>query len=252
MRKSAKGEKPRILLSMKFTCNSLRASFHVFKPKCIRNEENNEQVFELSKFKVNASRMMRVKKRGMMIKNIILNVFEWENPFLSFCALIVLPASIWHFDIWMVPAFLILILLYQLFEQSNRSRDAKELEGDGNQENQDENILSMLETVDMLKQKALSMQELMGEIASHIESLENVFNFSVPYISWFILIFFLLATIFLYFVSLRLLVLVWVLNRFRKGLIKNRRDTNEVINFLSRVPDNEELERSGICIKIKT
>ena len=64
------------------------------------------------------------------------NVFEWENPFLSFCALIVLPVFIWHFDIWMVPAFLILILLYQLFEQSNRSTDSEELEGDGNQENQ--------------------------------------------------------------------------------------------------------------------
>ena len=96
------------------------------------------------------------------------------------------------------------------------------------------------------------IKELMGEIASHIESLENVFNFSVPYISWFILIFFLLATIFLYFVPLRLLVLVWVVNRFRKGLIKNRTDTNEVINFLSRVPDNEELVCSEISIKIKT
>ena len=87
----------------------------------------------------------------------------------------------------------------------------------------------------------ISVQELMGEIASPIESLENVFNFSVPYISWFIFVFFILITIFLYFVPLRLLVLVWVVNRFRKGLIKNRTDTNEVINFLSRVPDNEEL-----------
>ena len=130
--------------------------------------------------------------------------------------------------------------------------------------------LSMMETLDMLKQKALWMQvrqnknillqylfiekhylddnfqEGMGAVAGHIESLENVFNFTVPYISWFIYIFFLLLTIFLYLAPLRLLVLVWVVNRFRKGLLKNTSDGNEVINFLSRVPDDEELVSNKI------
>ena len=86
----------------------------------------------------------------------------------------------------------------------------------------------------------------MGEVAGAIESLENVLNFSVPFISWFIYIFFLVVTIFLYFAPLRLLVLIWVVNRFRKGLLKNETDTNEVINFLSRVPDNEELVNNKI------
>ena len=86
----------------------------------------------------------------------------------------------------------------------------------------------------------------MGEVAGAIESLENVLNFSVPFISWFIYIFFLVVTIFLYFAPLRLLVHIWVVNRFRKGLLKNRTDTNEVINFLSRVPDNEELVNNKI------
>merc|ERR1719317_1048046 len=139
----------------------------------------------------------------------------------------------------MVPAFLILLLTYELVKHN---KEQNLLDEDEDTDNHDEGNLSMMETVDMLKQKALWMQELMGEIASPIESLENVFNFSVPYISWFIFVFFILITIFLYFVPLRLLVLVWVVNRFRKGLIKNRTDTNEVINFLSRVPDNEELK----------
>ena len=88
----------------------------------------------------------------------------------------------------------------------------------------------------------------MGEVAGAIESLENVLNFSVPFISWFIYIFFLVVTIFLYFAPLRLLVLIWVVNRFRKGLLKNRTDTNEVINFLSRVPDNEEMVNNKIIL----
>ena len=88
----------------------------------------------------------------------------------------------------------------------------------------------------------------MGEVAGAIESLENVLNFSVPFISWFIYIFFLVVTIFLYFAPLRLLGLIWVVNRFRKGLLKNKSDTNEVINFLSRVPDNEELVNNKIIL----
>jgi len=241
LRNSAKGSGPKILLQMKFTYNSIRASSHVFKPKIVKYEEHNQQVFELSKFKINAGRVMRVKSRCLMIVDIIINLFEWQNPFVSFCGLIIIPAIIWHFDIWMVPAFLILLLTYQLLKPRTNT-DTQELEENREPNSQDEGNLSMMETLDMLKQKALWMQELMGEVASPIESLENVFNFSVPYISWFIYVFFILITIFLYFVPLRLLVLVWVVNRFRKGLIKNRTDTNEVINFLSRVPDNEELK----------
>lgn len=242
LRNSAKGLAPKILLQIKFTFNSIRASSCVFKPKSMKHEESGQQVFELSKFKLNAGRIMRLKNRILQIAEIILNIFEWQNPFVSFCALIVLPAIIWHFDIWMVPAFLILLLTYELVKHTGNNKDQNILDGDEDTDNQDEGSLSMMETVEMLKQKALWMQELMGEIASPIESLENVFNFSVPIISWFIYVFFILITIFLYFVPLRLLVLVWVVNRFRKGLIKNRTDTNEVINFLSRVPDNEELK----------
>merc|ERR1712106_321929 len=156
------------------------------------------------------------------------------------CALIVIPTIIWHFDVWMIPAFLLLFLTYQMMRPP---KDGSEEEDDNEEvDTQNDASLSMMETLDMLKQKALWMQEGMGEVAGHIESLENVFNFTVPYISWFIYIFFLLLTIFLYLAPLRLLVLVWVVNRFRKGLLKNTSDGNEVINFLSRVPDDEELK----------
>lgn len=241
LRNSAKGEDPRILIRMKFIFNSVRASSCVFKPKTIKYEETQKREFEMSKFKHNFWRMMRVKQKCLLLKQTILNIFEWHNPFVSFCGLIVIPAIIWHFDVWMIPAFLLLFLTCQILKPL---ANANQEEDDGDEEidNQNDRKMSMMETLEMLQQKALWMQEGMGEVAGAIESLENVLNFSVPFISWFIYIFFLVVTIFLYFAPLRLLVLIWVVNRFRKGLLKNRTDTNEVINFLSRVPDNEELK----------
>ena len=55
---------------------------------------------------------------------------------MSFCALIVLPAIIWHFDIWMVPAFLILLLTYELVKHTGNNKDQNILDGDEDTDNQ--------------------------------------------------------------------------------------------------------------------
>merc|ERR1719154_817291 len=183
---------------------------------------------------------MRAKQRFLILQQTLLNIFEWQNPFESFLALIVIPAVIWNFEIWMISFSLVLFLALQIVKSSENNSLVEEEEVN----NKDEGNMSMMETLDLVQQKALWMQEGLGEVASAVESLENFLNFTVPYISWFVYIFLLIITIFLYFspLTLRLLVLVWVVNRFRKGLLKNRVDTNELINFLSRVPDNEELK----------
>ena len=92
-----------------------------------------------------------------------------------------------------------------------------------------------------------------------LESVKNVFNFSVPFLSWlaFVVVFFI--TIVLYFVPLRyvssncnrdsqlstllrVLLILWGTNKFLKKLIKPWAvNNNELADFISRVPDNEEL-----------
>ena len=59
--------------------------------------------------------------------NLHRNVFEWHNPFVSFCGLVVIPAIIWHFDVWMIPAFLLLFLSYQILKPlDNSNQDAED------------------------------------------------------------------------------------------------------------------------------
>ena len=101
-----------------------------------------------------------------------------------------------------------------------------------------------------------------------LESVKNVFNFSVPFLSWlaFVVVFFI--TIVLYFVPLRyvsincnrdsqlstllrVLLILWGTNKFLKKLIKPWAvNNNELADFISRVPDHEELVTTGCFIMI--
>lgn len=250
LRQSAKGEAPRILLEMRFHFNSLRASSCVFKAKNIKYEENWTSRFEYAKFKLNARRVKKIKENLNLQKQKIINIFEWEDPLISFCALIIMSSVIWNFDSWMIPFSLVLVLSLQIAQPLQNSSTSltsftsvdDEDAAEDNADTTDNVDGGMMDALERIQQRALWMQEGMGELASAVESLENVFNFTVPFISWFIYIFLLACTCLLWLIPLRVVVLVWLLNRFRKGLMRHSRTSNKLMNFLSRVPDNEELK----------
>ncbi len=86
------------------------------------------------------------------------------------------------------------------------------------------------------------VQNALGAVASLGESVKNTFNFSVPFLSWLAVWALLAAAVLLYFVSPRYLVMAWGLNKFTKKLLRpNFVNNNEVLDFLSRVPDDEQL-----------
>merc|ERR1719461_1550527 len=79
------------------------------------------------------------------------------------------------------------------------------------------------------------VQNALGVVAHILESIGNVFNFSVPFLTW--------LTFILYNVSLRYLLMAWGANKFLKKLFKpNAISNNELADFISRVPDNEEMK----------
>merc|ERR1712088_642412 len=80
-------------------------------------------------------------------------------------------------------------------------------------------------------------------VAHIIESIGNVFNFSVPFLSWLAFIVMIVVTMVLYNVSLRYLLMAWGANKFLKKLFKpNAISNNELADFISRVPNNEEMK----------
>ncbi|KAI1296773.1 Multiple C2 and transmembrane domain-containing protein 1 [Halotydeus destructor] len=85
------------------------------------------------------------------------------------------------------------------------------------------------------------VQNVLGEIASLGERVKNTFDFSVPFLSWLAVFAFFMASIVLYFIPLRYLVMAWGINKFTKKLRNpDSIPNNEVLDFLSRVPDADE------------
>ena len=80
-------------------------------------------------------------------------------------------------------------------------------------------------------------------LANMLESIENLFNFSVPFISHVAIIVLLIYTFLLSCFSFRYLILAWIAKDALITLVGSKRfSAGNFISFMSRVPDNEELE----------
>lgn len=86
------------------------------------------------------------------------------------------------------------------------------------------------------------MQNSIGYIASLCERVKNLFNFTVPYLSYLAMILAILAAVVLYFIPLRYLILTWGVNKFSRKIVRPHSvPNNELLDLISRVPDDEEL-----------
>lgn len=70
----------------------------------------------------------------------------------------------------------------------------------------------------------------------------STFNFSVPFLSWLLILLLLVGAIVLYYIPVRYLVMMWGVNKFSRKLFRPHSVVNnEVLDFLARVPDDEIL-----------
>ncbi|XP_063752805.1 multiple C2 and transmembrane domain-containing protein 1 isoform X2 [Eleginops maclovinus] len=88
----------------------------------------------------------------------------------------------------------------------------------------------------------ISVQNALDEVASYGERIKNTFNWTVPFLSWLAIVAFGAATITIYFIPLRYIVLAWGVNKFTKKLRDPYTiDNNEMLDFLSRVPSDVQV-----------
>ncbi|KTF73866.1 hypothetical protein cypCar_00024569, partial [Cyprinus carpio] len=76
-------------------------------------------------------------------------------------------------------------------------------------------------------------------------SVLSTFNWTVPFLSWLAIVALCAATLAVYFIPLRYIVLAWGVNKFTKKLRDPYSiDNNELLDFLSRVPSDVQV----VCI----
>ena len=146
------------------------------------------------------------------------------------------------FELYMVPLGLVLLMVgLQLRRTGDRGTRERRYEDDDLEcEDEHENIAVKLKQI---QDSFPLVQNSLGLLASYFEKLCNIINFSVPFISLMAAAALLAASGLLYLFPLRYLLIILISPKFIKNLITPGCPTNEeLLNFLSRVPDNEALE----------
>uniref|UniRef100_A0A8C6VUK7 Multiple C2 and transmembrane domain containing 1 n=1 Tax=Nothobranchius furzeri TaxID=105023 RepID=A0A8C6VUK7_NOTFU len=88
----------------------------------------------------------------------------------------------------------------------------------------------------------ISVQNALDEVASYGERIKNTFNWTVPFLSWLAIVALGVATVIIYFIPLRFIVLIWGVNKFTKKLRDPYTiDNNELLDYLSRVPSDVQV-----------
>ncbi|XP_029698036.1 multiple C2 and transmembrane domain-containing protein 2 isoform X2 [Takifugu rubripes] len=242
-----------ITLVLEVIYNKVRAGIRTFQPK---ESDLTEESAKFSK-KVLAQNIFRVRKISTAVLHTLRYInscFQWESTQRSLIAFLIFLVTVWHWELFMLPLFLLLILGWQYFQlTSGKASSNQEIVNMsmGDEEEEDEKDAGkkgLMEKIHMVQEVVLVVQNVLEELANIGERIKNMFNWSVPFLSCLACSVLVVAMLLLYFIPLRYLVLIWGVNKFTKKLRNPYTiDNNEILNFLKRVPtDVQKVQYSAL------
>uniref|UniRef100_A0A8C5E240 Multiple C2 and transmembrane domain-containing protein 1-like n=1 Tax=Gouania willdenowi TaxID=441366 RepID=A0A8C5E240_GOUWI len=174
--------------------------------------------------------------------------FEWESAQRSIFSFVLFVVVVWNFELYMLPLGLVLLLVWNYFFSSGRDTDVSmeamfECEDeDEDKEDKDSEHKGFMDKLYAIQDVFISVQSALDEVASYGERIKNTVNWTVPFLSWLAITALCVATVLLYLIPLRYLVLAWGVNKFTKKLRDPYMiDNNELLDFLSRVPSDVQV-----------
>lgn len=239
-----------ILLEMDLIFNHLKAGIRTINPKEDKFMQP-EQKFKISIMKRNINRVSQIVSSFVDTGKFIQSCFDHDSKPRSITAFIVYIMVVWNFELYMLPVTLLLIFMKNLIIAMVMDKFVKEpatedyVDDDDEEDEEDkekEEKKSFKEKLQAIQEVCLQVQQAMDMIACLGERVKNTFNWSVPWLSSLAIIFLSLATLVLYFIPLRILLLLWGINKFTEKIRSpNAIPNNELLDFLSRVPSDREL-----------
>ncbi|XP_011503510.1 PREDICTED: multiple C2 and transmembrane domain-containing protein 1 [Ceratosolen solmsi marchali] len=263
LRCRAKGNGPQILIELTIIWNVLRACIRTLNPKEKKYMEP-EIKFKRQVFLRNVLRLKSIIVTFIDLGKYIQSCWEWESKMRSIIALIFFMIVVYYFEPYMIPtaAFFVLFKYYvvsiltgaslphQITVQIQDSLDLNADDGpltlgdddDDDDDKDKEEKKSLKERLQAIQEVTQTVQNSIGYIASLCERVKNLFNFTVPYLSYLAMLLAILGFMVLYFIPIRYLILVWGVNKFARKIIRPHTiPNNEILDLISRVPDDEEL-----------
>nr|XP_033775805.1 LOW QUALITY PROTEIN: multiple C2 and transmembrane domain-containing protein 2 [Geotrypetes seraphini] len=234
-----------IYLEMDVIYNPLRASIRTFQPQEVRFIEENPKFSK----KILSRNVDRVKKITIAVWNtmrFINSCFQWESIRRSIIAFLVFIVTVWHFELYMIPLFLLLLFAYNFTLMRTRKVSIQEnLEpmdlGDEDEDDDDKESekRGFIDRLYKVQDIIITVQSILERMASFGERIKNTFNWTVPFLSVLACSALAVATMILYFIPLRYIILIWGIHKFTKKLRNPYAiDSNELLDFLSRVPSD--------------
>ncbi|XP_040005966.1 multiple C2 and transmembrane domain-containing protein 2-like isoform X2 [Xiphias gladius] len=231
-----------ITLELEVIFNPVRASIRTFQPRERRFMEDNPK-FSKKALARNVLRVQTLYRAIMSTLQYIKSCFQWESVQRSLLAFLVFVVTVWYWEFYMLPLFLVLLILrnYLQIRSGRLSQDLDNMDlGDEDEDDEkDSERRGLMEKIHMVQETIITLQNLLDEIASFGERIKNTFNCSVPFLSGLASLVFVIATILTYYIPVRYIVLIWGINKFTKKLRNPYSiDNNEVLDFLTRVPSD--------------
>ncbi|RZC36102.1 C2 domain containing protein, partial [Asbolus verrucosus] len=219
LRSRAKGNNPQILLEMTLLWNPIRGCIRTLNPR----EEKYMQSEVKFKRQVFVRNVLRLKVFIMYFYEfgkLFQNCFEWESKIQSFAALVVFLILCYYFQPWMLPVAGLLIFLKQYIVGILAGPNAipwdetadSDIEDDDDDDKEKEEKKSLKERLQAIQEVTQGVQNAIGRIASLLEAVKKY------------------------------LLMLWGANKFLRRILRpNSVPNNEVLDLLSRVPDDEML-----------
>uniref|UniRef100_A0A8C7ZTQ6 Multiple C2 domains, transmembrane 1a n=1 Tax=Oryzias sinensis TaxID=183150 RepID=A0A8C7ZTQ6_9TELE len=240
-----------IFLEIDVIFNAVKAGLNTLTPpeqKYIEEEQRVSKQLLLHNFN-------RVRRCIMFLINTgcyINSCFEWDSPQRSICAFVMFVIVVWNFELYMVPLALLLLLAwnYILIASGKDTRQEMQVVEDllededeeFDKDDKDSEKKGFMNKLYAIQDVCISVQNALDEVASYGERIKNTFNWTVPFLSWLAIVALGSATVIIYFIPLRLIVLAWGVNKFTKKLRDPYTiDNNELLDFLSRVPSDVQV-----------
>ncbi|XP_040912784.1 multiple C2 and transmembrane domain-containing protein 2-like isoform X2 [Toxotes jaculatrix] len=231
-----------VTLELEVIFNPVRASIRTFQPRERRFMEDNPK-FSKKALARNVLRVQTLYRAIVSTLQYIKSCFQWESVQRSLLAFLVFVVTVWYWEFYMLPLFVVLLMLrnYLQLRSGRVSQDLDNMDvGDEDEDDDKESERKgLMEKIHMVQETIITLQNLLDEIASFGERIKNTFNWSVPFLSGLAFLVFVTAAILTYYIPLRYIVLIWGINKFTKKLRNPYSiDNNEVLDFLSRVPSD--------------
>ncbi|MEQ2284326.1 hypothetical protein AMECASPLE_020430, partial [Ameca splendens] len=201
-----------ITLELEVIFNPVKASIRTFNPKERGYMEDNLK-FSKKALARNVARVRAIYAAITSTLQYIKSCFQWESVQRSLLAFLIFLVTVWYWDFYMLPFFLVLLITWNYFQvcsgRVSQDVDSMDLADEDEDDEKESERKGLIDKIHMVQDIIITVQNLLDEVACLGERIKNMFNWSVPFLSGLALAVFLIAGVITYFIPIRYVVLIW-------------------------------------------